>query len=295
MRTLLLLPLLVFFAQAQTTQIQTTSPAPLVSVKDRAESYLSEALQDRNPDTRKTGVQALSLVGAREPYLTKLSLMLDDKDVEVRLATVTSLVDLKSQQALPALKKALAEDSVSEVQFAAAKALYTLKDPTGQEALLEVLGKEMKTSSGFITKQIRDSLRMLHTPKPLFMFALKQGVGMAPVPGLGEGVSSLQGILADPGVSGRAATAILLASDKNPRVLAALKDALGDKDGSVRAAAAHAIALRNDPAAEPLLIPLLDDKKAAVRLRASAGCLRLELIASEAKPKRPAVKKAAQK
>ena len=47
-----------------------------------------------------------------------------------------------------------------------------------------------------------------------------------------------------------------------------------------------AIALRNDPSSEPLLIPLLDDKKASVRLRASAACLRLELIRSEARQKR---------
>ena len=291
MRTLFLFPLVACFALGQAEK---TSPEPPLPVADRANQYLDDALHDKNPDTRKTAVQALSLVGAREPYLSKLASMLDDQDVPVRLATITSLVDLKSKDALPALHKALAEDSAPEVEFAAAKALYTLKDPTGQAALIEVLGKEMKTSSGFITKQMRDSLRMLHTPRPLIMFAVKQGVGMAPVPGLGEGISSLQGILSDPGVSGRAATALLLASDKDPRVLAALKDALSDKDASVRAAAAHAIALRNDPSAEPVLIPLLDDKKAPVRLRASAACLRLELIHSQVKPK-PAVKSAVKK
>ncbi len=259
-------------------------------MKERADSYLDDALQDKNPDTRKSAVEALSLVGARVPYLGKLSSMLDDKDVEVRLATITSLVDLNSKEAKPALHKALTEDAVPEVEFAAAKALYSLKDPEGEEALIEILGKEMKTSSGFITKQMRDTLRMFHTPKPLLMFALKQGVGIAPVPGLGEGISSLQGILTDPGVSGRATTALLLANDKDPRVLAALEDALSDKDASVRAAAAHAIALRNNPAAETMLIPLLDDKKASVRLRASAACLRLELIHSQTSRRRPAKK-----
>jgi HEAT repeat protein len=95
---------------------------------------------------------------------------------------------------------------------------------------------------------------------------------------LGTGISSLQGILSDPNMSGRAATALLLSDDKDPRVLAALIDALQDKDGSVRAAACHAIALRNDRKLEPHLIPLLDDKKPAVRLRAAAGCLRLESL-----------------
>jgi HEAT repeat protein len=98
------------------------------------------------------------------------------------------------------------------------------------------------------------------------------------VPGLGTGVSSLQGILNDPAISGKAATALLLADEKDPRVLAALIDALQDKEGSVRAAACHSIALRNDRKLETPLIPLLDDKKPAVRMRAAAGCLRLESL-----------------
>jgi hypothetical protein len=121
---------------------------------------------------------------------------------------------------------------------------------------------------------------MLHTPKTMFMFALKQGANIAPVPGLGTGVSSLQGILSDPSASGRGATALLLSTDKSPEVLRALQDALADSDWSVRAAAVHAIALRNDPGLEADLVPLLEDKKEAVRVRAAAGYLRLEAIKS---------------
>jgi HEAT repeat protein len=244
-------------------------------------------LKDKNPDVRKHAVQALGLVGPREPYLSQLESMLDDKDVEVRLATVTSLVDLKNTHTVAALRKALDQD-VPEVSFAAAKALWTLDAEEGRDALVSVLSGETKTSSGFITKQKRDALRMIHTPKTMFMFALRQGIGLAPVPGLGAGVSSLQGILSDPGVSGRAATALLLGPDKDPKVLEALEDALADKDWSVRAAAAHSIALRNDPALEKELVPLLDDKKEEVRVRAAAGCLRLEWIKST--PPKPAPK-----
>ncbi|HTS77823.1 MAG TPA: HEAT repeat domain-containing protein [Bryobacteraceae bacterium] len=244
---------------------------------ERAHGYLSEGLKSYNPDTRKQAVQALGLIGPREPYLSWLQGMLDDKDVEVKLATITSLLDLKNRRTVPALRKAMAS-GVPEVSFAAAKALWSLKETDGRDTLLAILSGDMKTSSGFITQQMRDSLRMLHTPHTLFLFAVKQGIGFAPVPGLGEGVSSLQGILSDPGVSGRAATALLLAPDKDPLVLAALIDALGDKDGTVRAAAAHAIALRNDPKLADKLVPLLDDKKEAVRLRASAALLRLDLI-----------------
>jgi HEAT repeat protein len=205
--------------------------------------------------------------------------MLEDKDVEVRLATITSLLDLKNSRTVSTLQKALDSD-VPEVSFAAAKALWTLNEPAGRDALVSVLSGETKASSGFITKQKRDALRMLHTPKTLFMFALQHGAYFAPVPGLGAGISSLQGILSDPSVSGRAAAALLLSTDKSPEVLQALQDALADSDWSVRAASVHTIALRNDPALQSDLVPLLEDKKEAVRVRAAAGYLRLEAIKS---------------
>jgi HEAT repeat protein len=266
--------------------------AQIVPVKDRAWALLTDSLKDKNPDTRLQAVQSMGLIGAHEPYLSALVAMLDDKDVQVRVAAVQSLVDIKNKNTAPALKKALA-DPIPEVSFAAAKALYVLKDPDGEEALLSILAKELKTSSGYITKQVRDSLRLLQTPKPLMMLAIKTGVGFAPVPGLGEGISSLQGILSDPGMSGRAATALLLAPEKDPRVEAALIDCLDDKQGSVRAAGCHGLALRNKKSLEEKLIPLLDDKKPAVRLRAAAGCLRLESIPAPVRARAVPVKPAA--
>jgi HEAT repeat protein len=217
------------------------------------------------------------------------------------VATIASLVDLRNSRTIPALRRALDSD-VPEVSFAAAKALWTLNDPSGREALISVLSGDTKTSSGFITKQKRDALRMFHTPQTLFLFALKEGAVFAPVPGLGAGVASVQGILSDPGVSGRAATALLLSTDKSPEILRALQDALADSDWSVRAAAVHAIALRNDPTLEPDLVPLFDDSKEAVRVRAAAGYLRLEAIKSapvksgrNLEPKQPPVPAAAGK
>ncbi len=263
----------------QTPPTVQSPPAAALSNHDRAKSFLDDGLKDKNPDTRMQAVQSLGLVGAREPYTSQLESMLGDKDVEVRLTVIASLVDLKNKGTVAALKKAL-DDDAPEVSFGAAKALWSLNEPAGRAALVSVLSGETKTSSGFIAKQKRDALRMIHTPKTMFFFALKQGMSFAPVPGLGAGVSSLQGILSDPSVSGRAATALLLSTDKDPDVLPALKDALGDKDASVRAAAAHAIALRNDPNLQADLIPLFDDGKAAVRFRAAAGYLRLEWIKS---------------
>ena len=245
---------------------------------------LDKALADKNPDTRKQAVIALSLVGSVDPYPSQLQTMLSDKDVDVRLAVIASLTDLNnSNRTMLSLHTAL-NDAVPEVSFAAARALYNLNDPEGKEALLAVLGGETKTSSGFLTKQKRDTLRMMHTPKTMFLFAVKTGAGLAPVPGLGEGVSSMQALLSDPSTSGRAAAALLLVKENDEPTLAALRDALNDKDWSVRAAAVHSLALKNDPARESDVGPLIDDKSEPVRLRAASGYLRLDAIKNAPKP-----------
>jgi HEAT repeat protein len=247
---------------------------------ERAKDILEAALKDKNPDTRMHATQALSLASAREPWITRLETMIQDKDVQVQLAAIASLVDLKTDRTVPTLQKALASN-VPEVTFAAAKALWILKQPAGEDALIAILSGEIKSSSGFLTRQKRDALRLMQTPKGMFLFAITTGAAFAPVPGAGAGAASVQGILNDPGVSGRAAAALLLTDDKDPRVLDALKDALSDKNWSVRAAAAHAIALRNEPSLAPNLIPLFEDKKDGVRVRAAAGYLRLNAIASD--------------
>lgn len=250
-------------------------PAPPPTPEEtRANQILSVALADKNPDVRKQAVAALGLIGPREPYLSQIATALSDKDIYVRLSAVASLVDLKDKATAEHLNKAL-DDNAPEVSFAAAKALLGLGDPRGRTAMLAILQREAKTQSNFLTVQKRDTLRLFHTPKGMLIFALKQGVGFAPVPGLGEGVSSMQDLLSDNGVSGRATTAILLANDSSPEVLDALKEALSDKDASVRAAVVHALALRNDPSLLPLILAQFDDTKDAVRLRAAAAYQRV--------------------
>ncbi len=286
------LPLLLLAAAAAAlcqTAPQTPAPAPPVPPDKQSRELLEKALQDKNPDTRRQAVIALSLTGPVEPFPTQLQGMLDDKDVEVRLATVASLVDLKNDRTVPALKKALA-DPVPEVSFAAARALYNLGEADGKNALISVVAGETKTSSGFVKKETRDAMRMMHTPKTMFFFALRQGVGLAPVPGLGAGVSSMQALLSDPSVSGRAAAVLLVGKERDKETVDALLDAMDDKDWSVRAAVIHSLALEDNPALEPKIEPLLADKSEAVRLRAAAGYLRLEAIKNQPKRKSPARK-----
>src|SRR5262249_55211945 len=141
-------------------------------VPQKCRDLLDKALKDHNPDTRKEAVIALSLATVNSPLFPQLESMLADKDVEVRLATIQSLADLKSKSTAGDLRKALF-DSVPEVEFAAAKALYDLQDPDGKATLLSVLNRETKTSSGFLKSQMRDAMRMLHTPRTTLMTGLK--------------------------------------------------------------------------------------------------------------------------
>lgn len=276
------MPTRLFFACLLAAFAFGQTPQPTA---DRCRDMLDRGLKDPNPDTRKQAVLALSIGGAREPFLSMLEAVLNDKDVEVRLSAVASLADLKDKGTLAALQKALSDD-VPEVSFAAAKALWGLKDPSGKIALLSILSGETKTSSGFLTRQKRDTLRMMHTPKPMFMFAVKTGIGYVPVPGLGEGVASMQGLLADSGVSGRATAALLLGTEKDSETMQGLREGLSDKEWSVRAAAVHSLALRNDPALEEEIVPLLEDSKEPVRLRAAAAYLRLETVKANRRPVR---------
>jgi HEAT repeat protein len=249
---------------------------------------LQRALESKNPDTRKLAVAALSLAPGSGRLLETLERMLQDKDVEVRQTVVASLAEVHTKPATAALLKAL-QDDVPEVSFAAAKALFNRQEPAGRRALLAVLDKESRTSSGFFTTQKRTALRMMRTPRTTFLFAVREGVGLVPLPGFGQGVASMQAILTDSGVSGRATAALLLGKDKEAGTIEALKDALSDRDLSVRAAAVHSLSLRNDPSLMPAIEPMLQDDKEAVRLRAAAGYLRLLAIRSAAGTRKRAV------
>jgi HEAT repeat protein len=267
------------------------SAAPgIAAVTDRqCTDLLQHSLTASNPETRKMAVVALSLAATSGPLFTQLEQMLQDKDLDVRLAVVEGLAGVKTKAAIAALHTAL-HDATPEVSFAAAKALWALDDPAGKQVLLAVLAGDNKSASGFFTKEKRQALRMMHTPRTTILFAVQKGAAFAPVPGLGMGISSMQQILTDPTVSGRATAALLLGRDKDKATLEALEDALVDKDYRVRAAAVHSMALRNDPALRADLEPLIEDVKEEVRLRAAAALLRLSAI-PKPKPGKPAAKR----
>jgi len=258
--------------QAQSEASSNTSPT---DPREIARSLLTEAITDKNPDVRQHAVEAMSLMKSDDKIFHDLESMLDDRDVLVRIAVVTTLGSFQDAKAVPLLTKAL-HDPTPEVDFAAAKTLFQMHAPSGKRFLLEVVSGQSKATSSYFTKEERDALRLLHTPAKLFATAAIGAVGLVPVPGVGLGVSSAQGILIDNDSSARAAGLLLLGHETDPNTAEAVHDALNDKEWSVRAAAVHVIATHPYRGFRLDLIPLLDDKKDAVRLRAAAAYLVLE-------------------
>ncbi len=254
-----------------------------------AREVLDTGLHSRNPDTRKQAVLAIGLfrdAGAARQLLVP---MLSDTDTQVRIAAVSSLTDLHDRAVIPALHKVL-DDSVPEVAFAAAKSLCDLHDAAGEEAIIAVLEGERKAGSNPIRAKFRDMARIMHTPETALMLGIRQGVGFAPVPGLGEGVGALEDLLTDKETSPQATAALLLSKNRSAAARRALKEALYSEHWPVRAAAAQAIGMSNDSRRANLLTPLLDDGNERVRFRAAGAWMRLTQFAASARSK--AVQKA---
>jgi len=74
-----------------------------------------------------------------------------------------------------------------------------------------------------------------------------EAAGFAPVPGLGFGLSSVNGIISDPDSSARAASLLLIGATQDPNLADAVGTSLSDKQWSVRAAAAHLVATHPFP------------------------------------------------
>lgn len=258
------------------------APAFAQESSTKAWQVLDQGLADKNPVKRKDAIIALGLAGSSPEVFTRLSNALSDKDVDVQVAVCSTLGSLKSKRAVELLT-ATVKSEIPEVAYAAASGLFQLKQPLGREILIDVLQGEKKTTSKYLTTQKRGVVQLLQNRPAMMRMALKEGIGMIPIPGAGFGAASLEAILKDAGMSGRALVATMLANEKDAASLQALRDALDDKSWSVRAAAVHSLAVRNRPEVLNEVLPLMDDKNDAVRFRAAAAALRLASI-GKAKP-----------
>ena len=248
---------------------------------DKARGILLAGLGDKSADVRVQALQTLGMVGQNEDMIKGLVDHLDDKDFKVRIAVITAIVDLREKSAIGALQKRLIIDEVPEVSFAAAKALYILADPQGKIALEAIFAREMKAGSNMVRSKLRDLMRTMKTPKSAMLFALRNGVGYIPVPGLGEGVGATIDLLIDAELSARANVLLLMVTDKSEESKSMIASALTDQDWSVRAVGIQTIAMLNWLEFQAKLVELLDDKKEKVRFRAAAAYLRLAAIAEK--------------
>ncbi|HEY3839005.1 MAG TPA: HEAT repeat domain-containing protein [Bryobacteraceae bacterium] len=242
-------------------------------VLDKSWQTLDRGLHDNNPAKR---VQAVTAMGVMRPHPKSVAMVesaFADKDYSVRQSACSVLGQMKSRQSIPKLRDAL-NDPAPEVVFAAAKALYDMGDPTGRSVLIAVLLGDQADSSNFFKSSMHDMRAKMHDTKGLLLISVKEGAGAFLGPA-GAGIGVAEGLMKDANASGKTVAAALLANDRNPEAVNAIREALGDKNWTVRAAAARALALAGSTRDFDTIASLLDDKKEEVQYSAAAALIRL--------------------
>jgi len=231
-------------------------------------SMLSSGASGKNTHTRALAIRSLGLV-PHDPAAEKLaSDALRDPAAEVRAAAASALGHMGAKSAIPGLKEAC-KDTDAEVVLSAASSLRLLGDPTAYLVYYAVLTGERKSGEGLIGEQ----KKMLSDPKKMAQFSFETGIGFVPFGGLGYGI--FKELTKDDSSPIRAASAIALAKDPDPKSADALAVAVSDKSWIVRAAALDAIAQRNDPELIVRIMRALADDKQEVQYTAAATIYRL--------------------
>jgi HEAT repeat protein len=245
-----------------------TMPIYSQGSSEKAWEILKAGAAHKSVDSRVRAMQAMGLI-SQNPAAERMALAaLADEKSEVRAAAAACLGDVGSKDAIPALKKALL-DTASEVVFAAAGALYKLNDPAAYQVYYAALTRQMKSGAGLVESQ----MKMLKDPKALAKIGFEQGIGFIPFAGLGYG--AFKALSKDDESPVRAAAALRLARDPDPKSAEALVTAAGDDKWMVRAAAIDAIGRRGDAALLKAVVPRLADDNETVRFNAAACILRL--------------------
>jgi HEAT repeat protein len=235
----------------------------------RAWLILEQGLKSNRAAKRANAVHALRLL-PHNPRAQKMAEgALTDPSPKVRAAAARALGPIGDVSSVPKLRGVL-NDREPAVVLAAAHSLFLLGD--SQEVYdidYQVLIGERKSADGFVQSQLNE----LHDPKALAMMGFETGIGFVPFGG--EAYEVFKRIGKDDHTPVRAAAAKELATDRDPKIDAALAKACSDKKWPVRAAAVYAIAKRENPASLNVIIPVLEDRNDIVRYDASATVLRL--------------------
>jgi HEAT repeat protein len=245
---------------------------------DAARRILRKASVSKDAAVRIQAIEAIGLIGVSDEVRNQLEEFLGDKNVAVRITAIKALADHKFNASIPALERILKTDKVPEVQFAAAKALYTLKDPEGRTWLISVCDRNEKAKSNLIAGQSRKFFGNFHSIESSGVFLVTQGIGYAPVPGVGAGFSVISNLIVDPDLSPRAVALMIVTRDTDSPIDNLLSEALKDNDWSVRTAAVQMIAFDGRSVLREELVPLFRDKNEKVRFHAAGTYIHLSSL-----------------
>jgi HEAT repeat protein len=236
---------------------------------DKAWNILKQGAADKNADKRVKTFRALALAVQNQTAQQMAESALGDEKPNVRIAAASSLGQMGAKSSVPKLVQLVKADKDAGVVFAATDALFRLGDPGAYHVYYAVLLGEKKTGEGLVDSQ----MKMLKDPKAMANMGFEVGIGFIPFAGVGYGVFKV--VSKDDVSPIRAAAAMRLAGDPDPKSGEALAKSAADSKWIVRAAVVDAIAKRGDPSLLKAVVPLLDDDNDAVKFSAAAAVIRL--------------------
>ncbi|HTS66554.1 MAG TPA: HEAT repeat domain-containing protein [Candidatus Acidoferrales bacterium] len=248
--------------------VAAASLLPAQTPVDKSWKILEDGIASEKTDKRVKAVRALGLITNNTRAQQLAEHALGDPKSEVQAAAADALGQMGAKQSIPKLVAAAKSDE-AEVVFAAANALYVLGDPRAYEVYYAVLTGERKTGQGLVDSQ----MKMIKDPKAMARLGFEAGVGFIPFGGAGLSVFKM--VTKDDASPVRAAAALKLARDPDPKTASALAQAASDKKALMRAAVVDAIAKRGDASLLKAVWPLLDDDEDTVRFTAAGAILRL--------------------
>jgi HEAT repeat protein len=195
---------------------------------------------------------------------------LKDDTPAVRATAAAALGEMGARVSISKLKAAT-EDKDASVALAAAHALLLLHDDFGYNVYYEVLTGERRTGKGPLAEAAA-----LKDPKKLAQLGFQEALGFIPYAGIGW--SAFKAVRKNDTSPARAAAAIVLEKDRDPKTTNALVRAAGDKNWIVRAAALEALAKRGNSSVLGTVQLYLTDQEGEVKYTAAAAVLRLSDI-----------------
>lgn len=243
------------------------SPSQPSELRKQAWEILQGGAKAEKTSDRAAAIHALGLMPHDSRGRSMAEAALADDAADVRTAAAAALGEIGSRGSIPKLEAAT-DDKDPSVALAAAHALVLLKDESGYEVYYEVLTGERKTGKGALAQAAA-----LKDPKKLAELGFQEGLGFIPFGGLGW--KAFKTIKKNDPSPVRAAAALVLAKDPDPKTTKILADAAGDKNWIVRAAALEALAKRGDPTVLNTVELYLSDEEGEVKYTAAAAALRL--------------------